>query len=193
MVIFVAFVRAPSGMTTVILNSRDQNLNRLFQMWTYKLWIEWDDLIWQGSDDLSWWCLCWCSPASCWLPLLQQHCLLTLSLSTSTPSSYPWSCSPDGYMLACALSLDYVFQVQGLTFLLVELHEGLVSPLFQTTQVLVLSDSLCPSVHCPASLLTIANFIRAHWIQFQITYFDMEQHWALYSSLGVSTSGRMSF
>lgn len=41
-----------------------------------------------------------------------------------------------------ALFLDYVFQVQDLTFLLVELYKGLVSLLFQTIHVLVLSDSL---------------------------------------------------
>lgn len=60
-------------------------------------------------------------------------------------------------MPAYALFLDSVLQVQDLIFVLVVSHKGPVSPLFQTIQVLVLSDSLFTSVYCPAQLNDISK------------------------------------
>lgn len=147
------------------------------------------------SDDLCWWCLCWCSPAPCWLSVLQQHCSLPLSLSVSTPNSPSMELFPRWvnalFLVAYALFLDYVFQVQDLTFLLVELYKGLVSLLFQTIHVLVLSDSLFPSMHCPAQFTDISklhqdplNPIPDHFLRYGTV---------LGPILVVSTSGRMPF
>lgn len=130
--------------------------------------------------------LAFCAAAALLAPteLVHQHSQLPFHAAVSQVGR---CFIPGGY----AVFLDSVFQVQDLTFLLVELYKGLVSLLFQTIHVLVLSDSLLPSIHCPAQFTDISelhqdplNPIPDHFLRYGTV---------LGPVLVVSTSGRMPF
>ncbi|KAK4828564.1 hypothetical protein QYF61_027533 [Mycteria americana] len=83
-------------------------------------------------------------------------------------------------------------QVQGLTLVLVEHHNVLVSPLFQPIQIFLQGGSPFQSVHFPTQFGIISKLHQGTLDPIiQIAYEDIRQRWAQYRSLGDPTCDRL--